>query len=272
MRGTTMERNERDSIIKIITAITFLVMVIVNGLANALPINGVNTGQISDSYPNLFAPAGLTFAIWGLIYLLLAGYTLYQLGFFRDHTNAMRSELLSRTGVLFSVSSIANTAWIFAWHYHMIPLSMLLMIVILVCLILINQKMKNQGFSQREYFFIRLPFSVYFGWITVATIANATVLLVSIGWRGFGLAEETWAIIMISAGLIIAIVTMLRNRDIAYGLVIVWAYAGILLKHTSSEGLAGQYPAVITTTTVCIFVLLLAEAYILMAARKRTAI
>lgn len=272
MRGTTMERKERDAIIKIITAITFLVMVIVNGLANALPINGVNTGQISDSYPNLFAPAGLTFAIWGLIYLLLAGYTLYQLGFFRDDTNAMRSELLSRIGVLFSVSSIANTAWIFAWHYHIIPLSMLLMIVILVCLILINQTMKNQGFSQREYFFIRLPFSVYFGWITVATIANATVLLVSIGWNGFGLAEEIWAIIMISAGLIIAIATMLRNRDIAYGLVIVWAYAGILLKHTSSEGLAGQYPAVITTTTVCIFVLLLAEAYILMSARKRTAI
>ncbi len=272
VKGTTMERKEKDSIIKIITAITFLIMVIVNGLANTLPINGVNTGQISDSYPNLFAPAGLTFAIWGLIYLLLAGYTLYQLGIFRGDTKATRTELLSRIGVLFSISSIANTAWVFAWHYHMVPLSMLLMIVILVCLILINQTMMNQGFSQREYLFIRLPFSVYFGWITVATIANATVLLVSIGWKGFGLAEATWAVIMISAGLIIAVATMLKNRDIAYGLVIVWAYAGILLKHTSSEGFAGQYPAVITTTMVCIFLLLLAEAYILRSARKRKAV
>jgi hypothetical protein len=267
-----MERNERKTIIKIITAITFLIMVTVNGLANTLPINGVNTGQISDSFPNLFAPAGLTFAIWGLIYLLLAGYTLYQLGVFRDDTSAMRNELLSRTGVLFSVSSIANTAWVFAWHYYMVPLSMLLIIVILVCLILINQRMKDESFSQREYFFIRLPFSVYFGWITVATIANATILLVSIGWKGFGLAEATWAVIMISAGLVIAVATMLKNKDIAYGLVIVWAYAGILLKHTSPEGFAGQYPAVITTTMVCIFLLLLAEAYILMSARKRPAV
>lgn len=266
-----METKERETIIKIITAITFLAMVTVNGLANTLPINGVNTGQISDSFPNLFAPAGLTFAIWGVIYLLLAGYTLYQLGAFRSDTSAMRTELLSRTGVLFSISSIANTAWIFAWHYYMLTLSMLLMIVILVCLILINQTMKNQGFSQREYFFIRLPFSVYFGWITVATIANATVLLVSIGWKGFGLAETTWAVIMIIAGLVIAVATMLKNKDIAYGLAIIWAYAGILLKHTSSEGFAGQYPAVITTTMVCIFVLLLVEAYILRSARRRPA-
>ncbi len=266
-----MEGKEKGTIIKIITTITFLVMVTVNGLANSLPINGVNTGQISDSFPNLFAPAGLAFAIWGLIYLLLAGYTLYQLGVFRDDTSAMRTELLSRTGVLFSVSSIANAAWIFAWHYYIVPLSMLLMIVILVCLILINQRMKDESFSQREYFFIRLPFSVYFGWITVATIANATILLVSIGWKGFGLAEATWAVIMIIAGLAIAVATMIKNRDIAYGLVIVWAYAGILLKHTSSEGFAGQYPAVITTTMVCILMLLLAEAYILRSARKKTA-
>lgn len=264
-----MERELKSALIKIITLLTFLLMVIVNALANILPINGVSTGQVSDSYPNLFAPAGLTFAIWGFIYLLLAGYTLYHLGIFQGDTNTTKIDLLQKTGILFSVSSIANAAWIFSWHYDMIPISMLLIIVILACLILINQRTNKEQLSQREYFFIRLPFSVYFGWITVATIANATILLVSLGWKGFGLAEAAWAVIMIIAGLIIGVTTMIKNRDVAYGLVIVWAYAGILLKHLSPEGFGARYPAVITTTMVCILVLVLAEAHILMSKRKR---
>jgi hypothetical protein len=264
-----MEREQTDTMIKIIVAVTFLAMVVVNALANILPINGVNTGQVSDSYPNLFAPAGLTFAIWGLIYLLLAGYTLYHIGVLRGSTDIIRTGLLRKIGILFSVSSIANAAWIFSWHYGMIPLSMLLMVVILACLILINRMTSSERFSSGEYVFIRLPFSVYFGWITVATIANATILLVSLGWGGFGLTETTWTLIMLTAGLIIAVATMLKNRDIAYGLVIVWAYAGIWLRHTSSEGFGGQYPAVITTTIACIVLLLLAEAYLLISKRKK---
>ncbi|AFV24109.1 hypothetical protein Mpsy_1903 [Methanolobus psychrophilus R15] len=263
-----MERAQRDTMIKIIVVVTFLAMVIVNALANILPINGVSTSQVSDSYPNLFAPAGLTFAIWGLIYILLGGYTLYQAGIFQGNTNTVKTELLRKTGILFSISSIANAAWIFSWHYRMIPISVLLMIVILTCLIRINQMISNERLSAGEYFFIRLPFNVYFGWITVATIANVTTLLVSIGWEGFGLAETTWTILILIVGLIIGVATMLKNRDIAYGLVIVWAYAGIWLKHTSPEGFGGQYPSVITTTIICIILLLIAEAFILISKRK----
>ncbi|WP_406661693.1 tryptophan-rich sensory protein [Methanolobus sp. ZRKC3] len=265
-----MKRNPGITMIKIIVVVTFLAMLIVNALANIIPINGISTGQVSDSYPNLFAPAGLTFAIWGLIYLLLVGYTLYLLGIFQGDTNTAKTELLRKTGILFSISSIANATWIFSWHYDLIPLSMLLMVVILVCLILINQMISNEQLTAREYFFVRLPFSIYFGWITVATIANATVLLVSLGWKGFGLAEATWAVIIIFVGLIIGVATMLKNRDIAYGLVIVWAYAGILLKHMSPEGFGNQYPAVIITTAVCIFLLALAEVYLLISKNKFT--
>lgn len=243
-------------------------MVIVNALANALPINGLTTGQLSDFYPNLFAPAGWTFAIWGLIYLLLAGYTLYQLGVFQDNMDTARGELLNKVGILFSISSIANAAWIFAWHYRVIPLSLLLIVVILVCLILINQRINKEQLSAKEKLFIGLPFSVYFGWITVATIANATVLLVSLNWQGFGLPEPTWASIVIILGFIIAVTTMLKNRDVAYGLVIVWAYAGILFKHTSSDGFAGQYPLIISITTACIGLLLLSEVYLLISQKR----
>lgn len=245
-------------------------MVVMNLLANILPINDVTTGQVSDSFQNLFAPAGVTFSIWGLIYLLLGGYTLYHLGLFRDYRSNSTSALFNRIGILFSISSVANASWVLAWHYYMIPLSLLLIVVVLVCLIKINELTARESFNRRDYFFIRLPFSVYFGWITVATIANVTIFLVSIGWRGFDLAESTWAVIILVVGLIIATATMIKNRDIAYGLVIVWAYAGILLKHISPEGFGGQYPAVITTVVICIVLLFLAEGYVLMSKRKGT--
>lgn len=263
-----METKHKMTMLRIVVLVTFLFMIAVNALANILPINGVTTGQVSDSYTNLFAPAGLTFAIWGLIYFLLGGYTLYQLEVFQGKANAGDTNLLNNIGILFSISSIANATWIFSWHYGLIPLSMVLMIIILVCLILINQTINHEQLSKREYLFIRLPFSVYFGWITVATIANATVLLVSLNWKGFGLAEETWAVIIIFLGFIIGATTMLKNRDVAYGLVIVWAYTGILLKHVLPEGLGGQYFAVIVTTAICIFLLLVASIYLVISKRE----
>lgn len=253
---------------KAIVAVTFLAMIAVNALGNILPINGQNTGEISDAYPNLFAPAGYTFSIWGLIYLLLGAYTLYQLGLFHGGQRTVKSSLLYRTGFYFSISSVANAAWIFSWHYRLIPVSMLLMVVILVCLIIINQGFNHQLFTGREQFFIRLPFSVYFGWITVATIANATTLLVSLNWDGFGLSDQTWTVIMLAVGMLIGIATLLKNRDIAYGLVLVWAYGGILQKHMSAAGFGGQYPAVMLTAAVCIALFLISDIYVFVSRAK----
>jgi len=249
-------------------ALTFLIMVAVNAAANIIPLGGHNTGQVSDSYPNLFAPAGLTFIIWGLIYLLLAGYTVYQLGYFRKEKSFIREGLLTKVGVLFSISSVANAIWIFSWHYEILPASMMLMLVILVCLILINQILRKEDLRAIEKVFVRLPFSVYFGWITVATIANATTLLVSTGFDGLGLTDAAWTVIMISAGAVIGIATMLRNRDIAYGLVIIWAYAGIIIKHISAAGFNGKYPQVIAAAGVCIALLVIAGAYTMKGSGK----
>lgn len=150
------------ALVKVIMVLTFLTMLIVNVLANILTINEVTTGQVSDSFPNPFAPAGLTFSILGLIYLLLAGYTLYHVGLIQSDTKTFKTELFNKIGILFSVSSIANAAWVFSWHYYKIPLSMLLIDVILICLVLINRLTTNKSFSAKDYFFIRLPFSVYF--------------------------------------------------------------------------------------------------------------
>ena len=145
---------------------------------------------------------------------------------------------------------------------------MLLMVVILVCLIIINQTINKVNLQFSEKLFIRLPFSIYFGWITVATIANATILLVSLGWDGFGISEPTWTVAIIIIGLIIGIVTMLKNRDITYGLVIIWAYIGILIKHTSPSGFSNQYMQIITTVVVSIILIIIAEIYLFSKMKK----
>ncbi|PKM94680.1 MAG: lantibiotic ABC transporter permease [Firmicutes bacterium HGW-Firmicutes-1] len=260
-----MTTNKTSLFIKVFVSITFLAMILVNALANSIPINGIGTGQVSDYYKNLFAPAGITFAIWGLIYLLLAGYTLYQLGVFQGSN---KSDLLNRVGVCFSISSIANAVWIFSWHYQVIAVSMVLMIIILGCLIFINKEINKAELISREKFFVRLPFSVYFGWITVATIANVTTLLVSIGWDGFGLPEQTWTVMILLVGAAIGIATTLRNKDMAYGLVIIWAYAGILLKHLSESGFSKQYPTVIMTSIICLVLFFMVEVYVLIFNKK----
>ena len=253
---------------KILVIVTFIIMVTVNALANILPINGVGTGEVSDSFPNLFAPAGLTFSIWGLIYILLALFAIYQTGLFSKDKTTVNSEWLRKVGFLFVLSSMANTVWIFAWHYKIIELSLIMMLVILGSLLSISLIIKRQRLSKAEYFFIKIPFGVYFGWITVATIANITTQLVDWGWNGFGLSDQLWTIIVLIAGVAIGVSTVISNRDWAYGLVLVWAYAGILIKHLSQTGYEGTYTGVIITAIASIALFALASLVPVFARKK----
>lgn len=249
--------------VKLLVAVTYIAMIAVNGLANGLPLNGRRTGDISMAYPSLFTPAGITFAIWSVIYLLLGAHVLYQLGLFRDGPETPeQTALLNRVGVLFSLSSLANTAWVFAWHYDYIPLSGLLLITILVLLALISLTLRDADLTGRQRWLVRVPFSVYFGWSTVAVVANITVLLVYWKWDGFGLADSTWAVIIVLVAAAIGTFTMLRNRDAAYGLVLIWAFAGILLRQVSSGGLDGQYPKIIAAVVLSLVVFVIAEVLI----------
>ncbi|MBU3182982.1 tryptophan-rich sensory protein [Clostridium psychrophilum] len=254
-----MSQVRKIKVLKTFTVISFILMVTINALANILPINGITTGGVSDSYPNLFAPAGITFAIWGIIYLLLAGFVVYQLGLFKGTDTKTIVELI---GGYFIISSLTNAAWIFSWQYKVISLSMILMIVLLVCLIKINIKINSIKLTSKEKLFVKLPFSVYFGWITVATIANAATLLVSLGWNGWGLSEQIWTIIILLVGLIISMATTLRNKDIPYGIVIFWAYLGILIKHVSSNGFASQYTGIITTLVISLIIIFICLLFV----------
>jgi len=235
-------------LIKIFTGIVYVAMVVVNFLANGLPINNRPTGAISDAYPNLFAPAGPAFSIWGLIYLLLAGYVVFQL----IKNRQSKEDLIKKINPLFIATSLANIAWIFAWHYDYIGISVCVMAVLLIALIKIANILRAEKFTTQEKLFISTPFSVYFGWITVATIANITVFLVSLGWNGFGIADFVWTSIILLVGALIGILRLQKDKNIAYGLVLVWAYSWILFKHVSASGFNGQYPSVIATTIICL--------------------
>jgi hypothetical protein len=193
-------------------------MIFMNYLANALPLNNKTTGQLSDLYPNLFVPAGITFSIWGVIYLLLAGYCILQ---FSERSGTVAESI----GWLFAISCIMNGLWIAAWHYEKLPLSLIIMIILLVSLILINVTIKDLPFG-----FIKAVFGIYLGWICIAAIANVTALLVHYNWGGFGITGEVWTVIMIAAGVFITSLTIIRLNNPFIGLSVMWAFAGIIIK------------------------------------------
>lgn len=241
---------------KVLLATSYLLMVALNALANILPINGANTGVISDSYPNLFAPAGFTFSIWGLIYVLLLAMILFLLTrpplFFRRYG--------IETGpftMAFVVSSLANSAWILAWHYRWIGLSVLLLLIILSALIWLLAMFKQWRMPSRQLAFIKPAIGVYAGWVTVATVANITTYLVSMGWQGFGISESIWLVIVLAVATVIGLLGIQWSNCPAYGLVFLWAYGGILSKHLSKSGFDGQYPEVLITLGLCMAVILI---------------
>ncbi|RQD77224.1 MAG: tryptophan-rich sensory protein [Candidatus Syntrophonatronum acetioxidans] len=214
----------------------FIGMVIINYLANALPLNNMTTGELSDLYPNLFTPAGFTFSIWGVIYLLLLGFSLYQA---RDIFSFPKVEMpfLYRIGYLFFISSLLNGAWIFAWHYTQIFASMAIMVALLLVLIMIylNLGIGERRVSSQESFWVHLPFQVYLGWITIATIANASALLVHVGWGRFGLSESFWTVLMIGVAALLTIAFLTLRQDLAVSLVSLWAILGIAVKRITLE-------------------------------------
>lgn len=218
----------RSPLRQALVAISLLATLIINGLANALPINGQQTGDISDRFQVFFVPAGYVFAIWGLIYLGLIAYGIYQ-ALPAQRNNARLASIDS----FVVAGAIANSAWIFLWHYEIFPLTLIAMLVLLVTLIGVYQNLGIQRLkvSAQERWMAHVPFSIYLGWITVATAANVTDLLADLNWNGFGIAPEIWFLIVLVTALAIAARMFLTRNDVAYLLVLVWAFAGIAIKH-----------------------------------------
>lgn len=265
------QKTNKLKTIKIIALLSYLAMIIVNILANTLPINGITTGELSEKYMNLFNPADYVFSIWGAIYFLLAVFLIYEFNVLKKFEMApsLDEKALYNVNFYFILTSLANALWVFAWHYEYILLSTILVIIILVNLILIALQLRKTEKSFYDKLFIKLPFSFYFGWMTIATISAITTLLVSVGWNGFGLSDQFWTIAVIIIGLIIGGLMTLYFRDLAYGAVLFWAYLGILVKHLSQAGFDGQYTGVIITTIISLVIILAIFIYLLILKIKK---
>ena len=218
------------------TIAAFIAVILVNYLSNVLPLNGLTQKDISDKYDSLFTPASFTFSIWGVIYLALTAFVIYQ-ALPAQRNNA----LVSRVSKLFILSCIANILWLFVWHYELIVLSVIVMLGILGILIAIHRGLGisygKATWAQR--IFLHLPFSLYTGWITVATVANLSILQNSMGWDDLLFSATSWTLLKLAAVGAICAVVVLRRGDAIYALVIAWAAYGIMSKQIDTPMVAG---------------------------------
>jgi hypothetical protein len=215
------------NILGVVLAITF------NFLAVSLPINNKTTGELSDAYPNYFVPAGFTFSIWGVIYLLMIGFALYQAWQYQKKSSET-SDIISEISHWFFSSSVANATWIIFWHYEKVAMSLITMFFLLYSLIrFYNAVSKFRPLKVGDTLGIHIFISVYLGWISVATIANVTTMIISTGWQGSDSVQGIWTIVMIIIATLFGIVMIFRKQDIPYALVIVWAIWGIYSKRVS---------------------------------------
>jgi hypothetical protein len=233
--GNESEKNMKDRLRQIAVVVTVLATLVVNVLANALPLNGLNTGQISDRFKVYFVPAGYVFSIWGVIYLGLIAFAIFQ-----ALPSQRENPRMQATGWWISLGGLTNSIWIFFWHYEQFPLTLIVMLVLLGTLIITYLRLGigRTTVPAVEKWAARLPFSIYLGWITVATVANVTSLLDYLKWDGFGIAPEIWMGIVLIAVLVITALINFTRRDIAYTAVILWALFGISVKHAAVPAVA----------------------------------
>ena len=222
-----MDRNLVRQIVNIVAAV---VTIIFNILANALPLNGLNTGDISDRFEVFFVPAGYVFSIWGLIYIGLIAFAVFQ-----ALPSQRENPRLVRLGYWFAVSCLANIGWLISWHYEYFAAGPFILAALAILLIVsyLRLEIGRSRVSTAERWCVQIPFSVYLGWATVATIANVTSTLYFLGWGGWGIAPEAWAAIMLGVATVVGVLVFLTRRDFAFVLVLIWAFAGIALKHSA---------------------------------------
>lgn len=240
----------------VINALLYVVMITANCLSIFLPLNGKSQMQLSAQYPNLITPAGFTFSVWSVIYTLLLGFIVYQFHVLLSRHHADKNRILVISPFFWGVC-ICNAAWLFAWHYEFTTVSVLIMIVHLWCLVRIHEKLylaiSWQPLASKIW--LDIPFSIYLGWICVATIVNITAWLVSKGITLSFLPPEVWTIVMLVAALIIGIFYVFTRNNKFLALTVAWAFYGIISKR-SETGETGSH-VIVPATEVALGVLLL---------------
>jgi hypothetical protein len=247
----------KDTIRQFMNLLTAILALVVNVLAVTLPLNGQDTAEISDRFKVYFVPAGYVFSIWGVIYLGWIAFIIFQM-----RPSQKENPRLRRLGYLFALSNIANAAWLFCWHYNLFGLSVLVMLTLLGLLIAsyLRLNVNQTSVTRVEYWSVDVLFSVYLGWITVATVANITDWLYLVGWDGFDIAAQSWAVIMLVIASLLGLAMALTRRDAGYLLVLVWAFVGIAVKQVSA-------PTVVLSAWIVAIAMLALAVYSLLQRR-----
>ena len=244
---------------KVLVCAVFLLSLIVNFIASSTTlIGGITTAEVSNTFKTLITPAGITFVIWGVIYLLLIVYCIKQFRLKND----LEKEMVDQINPYFIMLSLANIAWLFMWQFKLFLLSIFVILIMLFSLIKIFRIVTKSKLTKTGYLSIRLPFSIYFGWVTVATIEDIAVTLVSYNWGGWGIDPAVWTLVILSVATIICLVASLTYSDIAYMLVFLWAYVGIMINQTSKTGFNSNYPDIVTFLIVNIVIFAVGVVYL----------
>jgi hypothetical protein len=224
-----------SALLKWLNIVAFVFVVFVNGLAGSTTlIGGKNTAQISDAHPTLITPAGYVFSIWGVIYILLGICVVFQ-----ALQSKQGKEFRKKVGWLFILSCILNISWLFLWQFEYLTFSVVIMFMLLAALILIYLRLEigKSAVSLREKLAFHVPFSVYLGWITIASMANVASALVSVKWDGFGISFDAWAALIVIIALLITLIVIFTRKDVAYTLVVIWALVGIAVKQSANQNI-----------------------------------
>jgi translocator protein len=246
--------NSNPIIIRAIASLMFAGTLLVNALANILPINNLNTGQVSALYPSLFTPAGVTFSFWSVIYFLLFGFVIFS-------WIKKNDQLINAVLPWFILSCIFNITWILVWHFLYIGTSVCIMVFLLLTLIRIFHLIEEVREGTLYMLFVTVSFTIYLAWICVATIANISAFLVAVQWNAFAISEEIWTFFMMGIATLLGIVILFRNGKLEFALVIIWALAGIFLRWTNSE-----YDLIVYSSTI--FCILLGLSVVVKAASR----
>ena len=251
----------RERTWQVLVIVAYLGMVAMNALANLLPLFGRATGEVSADYPSLFTPAPYTFAIWGAIYLALAGFCVYQ-------ALPRGSRLPTSLRPLFVLSCLLNVGWLVSWHALLIPLSEVIMVALLLTLIALYLRADawRGAADSGERWFVHVPVSLYLGWITVATVANTGITLLDLGFDG-GSAAVALTVVVIAVATLLGLLSVLRRRDGVYALVIAWGLGGVAAAR-SADGGAGT---VVAAALVCVVLLAVAGLWALLGRLKASA-
>lgn len=261
--GLFMEKKE--NVLKWGVLVSYIIMLVVNVLAGALPLNGITTGEISQKYESLFTPAGYTFMIWIVIYALLALYIMYLFGVFKKFKPDPSQ--LSVVNFYFIILNVLNALWLFSWHYELLLLSVVILFLMLACLIIINLNIAKLDLDEGQTLFVKTPFAIYMAWITIACIAGVATLLVSLGWNGFGISDSVWTVIVLLVAIVISVAATINLNSAAYALTILWALAGILVQQLTFYN--GIYTNIIITVIIGMIAMVASIGYLIYKNTKK---